>query len=99
MRPCLSFRAAPVRAWRNGPPGCWSSRRGAQPPKGRPLMPERRRIVVEGLVQGVGFRPFVYGLANQHRLGGHVRNDARGVTIEVEGEAAAIQAFVAAMLN
>jgi hydrogenase maturation protein HypF len=46
-------------------------------------------------VQGVGFRPFVYRLAGELALAGWVRNDERGVELEVEGEAAAVQAFLA----
>jgi hydrogenase maturation protein HypF len=56
---------------------------------------ERRRIRVGGVVQGVGFRPFVYGLARRHELGGFVLNDGRGVLIEAEGPAAALDAFAA----
>lgn len=43
-------------------------------------------IVITGIVQGVGFRPFVYNLARQHNLTGFVFNDTSGVTIEIEGE-------------
>jgi hydrogenase maturation protein HypF len=50
--------------------------------------PERLRLRVRGAVQGVGFRPFVYGLARRFGLGGFVRNDAHGVICEVEGPAA-----------
>ena len=46
---------------------------------------ERRGISVRGIVQGVGFRPFVYALARRHSLSGLVRNDAEGVHIEIEG--------------
>ena len=46
----------------------------------------RRRIAVRGIVQGVGFRPFVWRLASDLGLDGWVRNDAAGVTIEVQGE-------------
>ncbi|CAA9403454.1 MAG: [NiFe] hydrogenase metallocenter assembly protein HypF [uncultured Rubrobacteraceae bacterium] len=46
---------------------------------------ERREVTVRGIVQGVGFRPFVYALARRHGLSGLVRNDAEGVRIEVEG--------------
>ena len=43
-------------------------------------------VVVEGVVQGVGFRPFVYRLANTHGLCGSVRNGLSGVLIDVEGD-------------
>src|SRR6266540_7216117 len=54
---------------------------------------ERRRFEVRGVVQGVGFRPFVYGLAQRNGLSGFVLNDGRGVVIEAEGESAALAAF------
>jgi hydrogenase maturation protein HypF len=47
---------------------------------------ERRRIRVAGVVQGVGFRPFVYGVAHQLGIGGFVLNDGDGVVVEAEGE-------------
>ena len=50
----------------------------------------RRRLEVRGIVQGVGFRPFVYRLARELALDGWVRNDAAGVTIEVQGDALGI---------
>ncbi len=56
-------------------------------------MRERRRIVVQGIVQGVGFRPFVYGQALRHGLAGFVLNDSNGVTIEVEGEHDYLEVF------
>ncbi len=56
---------------------------------------KRLRIEVQGVVQGVGFRPFVYALACEGRLAGFVRNCAAGVEIEVEGERTALDAFVA----
>ncbi|CAB4879052.1 unannotated protein [freshwater metagenome] len=55
---------------------------------------ERRALRVRGVVQGVGFRPFVHVLANSLHLGGFVLNDAQGVLIEVEGEPATLDAFV-----
>ena len=58
---------------------------------------ERRRIRVTGVVQGVGFRPFVYGLALRHALGGYVLNDGGGVVIEAEGELERLDAFAAAL--
>lgn len=48
----------------------------------------RLRLRVRGAVQGVGFRPFVYGAATRMGLAGFVRNDAEGVLIEVEGACA-----------
>ncbi|MCS6940679.1 MAG: carbamoyltransferase HypF, partial [Roseiflexus sp.] len=53
----------------------------------------RRRLMVRGIVQGVGFRPFVYGLAQRLGLGGFVLNDSDGVTLEIEGSADALDAF------
>jgi len=55
---------------------------------------ERRHVEVRGIVQGVGFRPFVYRLARELELDGWVRNDGAGVTIEVEGEDRGIAEFV-----
>ena len=54
----------------------------------------RKRILVKGVVQGVGFRPHVYKLALERSLTGWVRNDASGVTIEAEGPAGEVEAFV-----
>ena len=53
-----------------------------------------KKISVRGVVQGVGFRPFVYRLAREHELAGWVLNHSGGVEIEVEGPAAALAAFV-----
>ena len=58
---------------------------------------QRRRIVVQGIVQGVGFRPFIYGQALRCELGGFVLNDSAGVTIEVEGAYDALDAFERAL--
>ncbi len=60
-------------------------------------MTERRRVRVEGIVQGVGYRPFVYVLAQRAGVTGFVGNDAEGVFAEVEGDPAAVAAFVAAL--
>ncbi len=56
-----------------------------------------RRVLVRGVVQGVGFRPFIYGLAQRLELCGWVRNTSAGVEIEVEGTAQALDAFVHAI--
>ena len=56
---------------------------------------QRVRIRVEGVVQGVGFRPYVHRLATELGLDGFVRNDERGVVIEVEGDGAAVAALLA----
>jgi len=53
----------------------------------------RARIRVEGVVQGVGFRPFAHSLASRLELGGLVGNDSDGVFVEVEGEPAAVGEF------
>src|SRR5512137_2442506 len=52
------------------------------------------RIHVSGIVQGVGFRPFVYGLAKRFQLAGWVRNTSAGVDIEVDGDPGSINHFV-----
>ena len=48
-------------------------------------MKEAREIWIKGLVQGVGFRPFIYKLALRHNLNGQVENNNLGVRIVVEG--------------
>ena len=50
-------------------------------------------IELKGVVQGVGFRPFVYGLAMQNQLKGWVSNTTSGVVIEVEGMPSALDQF------
>ena len=55
----------------------------------------RVRARVEGTVQGVGFRPYVYRLAGELGCSGHVFNDARGVVVEVEAESAEVERFLA----
>ncbi|NNE45922.1 MAG: carbamoyltransferase HypF [Rhodothermales bacterium] len=59
----------------------------------RDIHVRRRRLRVNGIVQGVGFRPFVFRLANHYDLSGFVNNDSRGVCIEIEGSSAAIAWF------
>ncbi len=55
---------------------------------------DRLRIQVRGVVQGVGFRPFVFKLAHALGLSGHVFNSSAGVTIEVEGCQTALNDFL-----
>lgn len=55
---------------------------------------QRKAIRIEGIVQGVGFRPFVYQLAVACGVVGSVRNDSRGVLIEVEGDERTLDQFM-----
>ncbi|MHB1556789.1 MAG: carbamoyltransferase HypF [Isosphaeraceae bacterium] len=55
---------------------------------------DRRVIAVTGIVQGVGFRPHVHGLATRLRLGGFVKNVEGSVRIEVEGERSTLDRFL-----
>ena len=57
----------------------------------------RTRVRVEGVVQGVGFRPFAYALATRYGLAGFVGNDGLGVFIEAEGPAEALAHLVDAL--
>lgn len=61
-------------------------------------MPEARRWLLTGRVQGVGFRPFVFLLAQRHHLCGYVQNLSGQVLIEAAGEAQALQDFSVALL-
>ena len=54
----------------------------------------RRGLLVCGVVQGVGFRPFVYRLAMEEGLAGFIGNDTDGVTIEIEGPEQRVEAFL-----
>ena len=57
-------------------------------------MEVRRQIEVSGIVQGVGFRPYIYRLATNRHLTGTIRNTPAGVTIEIQGPAETVQDFV-----
>lgn len=57
----------------------------------------RLRLTISGIVQGVGFRPFLHRLANRLELGGWVRNTAGGVELELEGGGDALEAFQKAL--
>jgi hydrogenase maturation protein HypF len=70
--------------------------RGA-PPAPRSGDRVRQRVLVRGIVQGVGFRPFVWSLAGRLGLDGFVRNSSGAVIVEVEGHPSAIASFVAAV--
>jgi hydrogenase maturation protein HypF len=60
----------------------------------RKVLAQRVQVKVEGTVQGVGFRPFIYRLAHALDLTGWVRNTRNGVLIEVEGDASAVETFL-----
>lgn len=70
-----------------------SSATGPSISPNRAATPLRREFHIDGIVQGVGFRPFVYGLALRHALTGYVLNDANGVTIGAEGSPEQLAAF------
>ncbi|HEU4746263.1 MAG TPA: carbamoyltransferase HypF, partial [Anaerolineales bacterium] len=57
------------------------------------------RVHITGIVQGVGFRPFVYNLATRHNLRGWVKNTSAGVDIEVDGEKASLDLFLQQLRN
>src|SRR5690242_4146916 len=98
LQPCL-FRnrsAAPL------PPAWVVARRSRAAFEGGTVAPrqstppvQRRAITVRGIVQGVGFRPFVYRLATGLGLSGFVRNETGCVRIEVEGDLQALDQFLA----
>ena len=54
----------------------------------------RRRVKIAGVVQGVGFRPYVYCLAAELELSGEVANGTGGVVVEIEGEVAQVEQFL-----
>ncbi|GJL82978.1 MAG: carbamoyltransferase [marine bacterium B5-7] len=58
---------------------------------------KRECLTVEGTVQGVGFRPFVYRLAQEFGLSGYVQNTPAGVIIEIEGASSPLEAFKKAL--
>lgn len=64
----------------------------------KPGVIKRLRIRFSGIVQGVGFRPFVYRTANAFGISGFVRNDSGGVTVEAQAEDDSVDAFLASLL-
>ncbi|HWR13607.1 MAG TPA: carbamoyltransferase HypF [Terriglobales bacterium] len=63
--------------------------------KAQPGSLVRKRIQITGVVQGVGFRPYIYRLAKECGLAGTVLNDSAGVDVEVEGDAVPVEKFIA----
>jgi hydrogenase maturation protein HypF len=57
-------------------------------------MKQRWRVHISGIVQGVGFRPFLFALAEKHGLVGSARNDGHGVALDIEGDAVALKDFL-----
>ncbi len=53
-----------------------------------------KKIRIKGIVQGVGFRPFIFKLAKKHRITGYVLNDTEGVFIHAEGKVPDIKTFI-----
>lgn len=58
---------------------------------------ERAVIEIHGIVQGVGFRPFIHKLVGSYALCGYIKNTSSGVELELEGERAALERFVSAI--
>ncbi|MFH1220948.1 MAG: carbamoyltransferase HypF [Candidatus Eisenbacteria bacterium] len=59
----------------------------------------RLKVSVAGIVQGVGFRPFVYRLACREGLAGYILNNPQGVDIEVEGGLASVERFLSSLVR
>ncbi len=98
--PAMTPGAAPARR-AGGPPAGRTGRAGGVIPAAERgtivTVRVRTEVRIEGTVQGVGFRPFVHGLATHLGLAGLVGNDARGVFIEVEGDAGVVERFLAGL--
>ncbi|GFN23888.1 hypothetical protein TAMC210_22050 [Thermanaeromonas sp. C210] len=52
------------------------------------------QVKIRGIVQGVGFRPYVFNLARRYSLKGWVLNSTSGVTLEIEGETDGVSSFL-----
>ena len=61
------------------------------------LLEVNRKLEITGVVQGVGFRPFVYQLAHRYDLNGFTLNDTAGVSVELEGKEGNIEEFIKAL--
>jgi len=62
-------------------------------------MKESYKIILDGQVQGIGFRPWIYRLAKKHSLYGYVLNSRKGVIIEIQGEQKNIKNFLNHLQN
>ncbi len=62
-------------------------------------MKRRMRGAIEGIVQGVGFRPFIFQLASRYHLSGHVSNTDFGVDLEVEGREQNVASFMTSVVR
>ncbi len=62
-------------------------------------MKTRHHVSIQGIVQGVGFRPFIYQQAKTRNLSGYVANTSQGVELEVEGEVEVIEGFLRVVQN
>ena len=62
-------------------------------------LPSAYRILINGIVQGVGFRPFIYNLAIRYDLQGWVKNTSGGVEIEVSGPKPDLDGFISSITN
>ena len=58
-----------------------------------------RQIHIKGIVQGVGFRPFVYGAAKELNITGWVKNSSAGVEITATGESGKLSSFISMIEN
>jgi len=58
------------------------------------MVKERKRLEIKGIVQGVGFRPFIYRLAKNHKLKGFVFNNTKGVIVDLEGSHSSIESVL-----
>lgn len=67
--------------------------------KNKSVVAKRIRYLFSGMVQGVGFRPFIYRMAVKNGLTGFVQNNPEGVTAEVEGTSEALELFLTGIKN
>ena len=61
--------------------------------------PITQKIHITGIVQGVGFRPYVFNLASKMRINGWVRNTSSGLEIVASGEPSDLDRFIQALRN